>query len=86
MANTYETRSTEAHESNGNTEGERLTARVQELETECTKLQQALAQAQAECNLYRQTMYAYARAAREFENADMATLHATSAGPVEMIE
>jgi hypothetical protein len=71
---------------NPNAETERLAALVQELQEECDKLRQALAQAQSERDGYRKAIYEHARAAREFVDVDIDSLKAVSAGPVETID
>jgi hypothetical protein len=84
MATTHETGHTHS-ELNG-AEADRLAIRVQELENECARLRRALAQTEKERNSYLKAIYENARAAREFEDVDIPTLEAMSAGPVEMID
>jgi hypothetical protein len=86
MANVREIGEAESKGSDGNAETARLATVVQELQAECAKLRQALAKTEAERNLYLKAIYANARATREFEDVDIASLEAMSAGPVEMIE
>jgi predicted nucleic acid-binding Zn-ribbon protein len=86
MATIHETGQTQTHQANGSAEIDRLTALVRELQDECTRLRQALAQSETERNRYLKSIYENARTAREFEDVDIPTLKAMSAGPVEMIE
>jgi hypothetical protein len=74
------------HESNGNSEVERLSLLVQQLESECDRLRQALARSEAERNHYLKAIHAYERARIELEDVDIAELERSSAGPVELIE
>jgi hypothetical protein len=77
---------TQGHQSNGSAESERLATLVRELQDECERLRQALAKVETERDWYRKAISENARAAREFEDVDIPTLEAISAGPVEMIE
>jgi predicted nucleic acid-binding Zn-ribbon protein len=86
MANTHEIGQTQSQGANGSAEIARLSTRVQELQDECEKLRQALAKLQAERDRYLKALYAGARATREFEDVDIASLQAMTSGPVEMIE
>lgn len=86
MANASELGQPQTQGVNGNTEVERLATLVQQLQDECAKLRQALAKTEAERHLYRQAFYANARATREFQDVDIPSLEAISAGPVEMME
>jgi hypothetical protein len=76
----------QSHQSNGGTEYERLATLVRELQDECNRLRQALAKMETERDLYRKAMFENARTAREFQDVDIATLEAMSAGPVDRIE
>ena len=71
---------------NGTAETERLQAQIRELESECVRLKQALVKAEAERNDYRHLFLEEARARREFEDLDVATLERMSAGPVELLK
>ncbi len=86
MATVHETGQTQTHQANGSPGTERLGALVRELQEECNRLRQALAQMEKERNAYLKAIYEDARAAREFEDVDIPSLDAMSAGPVEMIE
>jgi len=70
---------------NGNPETRRLASLVQVLQAECAQLRQTLAQAEAERDRLRLAIYVQARAAREFEDLDIPSLEAMSAGPVELL-
>lgn len=85
MANAPERSPSQPHAVNGNAEVERLTTLVQQLQDECVRLRQALEDAEAERQLYRQAYYDRLRAEREFEDVDIASLKAMSAGPVEKL-
>jgi hypothetical protein len=61
-------------------------AAEKELKEECARLREALAQIETERNWYRKALYEHARASREFEDLDLATLQSISAGPVEEIK
>ena len=61
-------------------------AAERELKEECARLRDALAQIETERNWYRKALYEHARASREFEDLDLATLQSMSAGPVEEIK
>jgi predicted RNase H-like nuclease (RuvC/YqgF family) len=86
MGTIHETGQSQTHQANGSAEIERLTALNRELQDECTRLCQALAQMEAERNRYLKAIHENARMAREFEDVDIPSLKAMSAGPVEMIE
>ena len=63
----------------------RLEARIRELQDECNGVRQALTKSEAERDRYRQAFLDQLRELREFENLDIPTLEAMSAGPVEPI-
>jgi hypothetical protein len=86
MATVNETGQSPGHLANGSAEIERLETRVRDLQEECTRLRQELAKTEIERNRYHQAFLGQAGAAREFEDLDIPTLEAMSAGPVEMIE
>jgi hypothetical protein len=79
----------EAHDLNGSAEIERLTTQVGQLRAECARLAQALKEAAVEGDLARKTLSKVLaqieREKREFEDVDIASLEAISAGPVEML-
>jgi len=85
MANTSERTPSQPHAVNRNAEVERLTTLVQQLQDECVQLRQALAEAETERQLFRQAYYDRLRSEREFEDVDIASLTAMSAGPVERL-
>ena len=76
---------TEPHESNGDAQVQRLEALVCDLKAECAKLREALAKAESEREAYRHLFLDEARQRREFEDLDLPTLQAMSAGPVEKL-
>jgi hypothetical protein len=86
MAITNETSQGPANLANGSAEIQRLETIIREQQEECNTLRQALAKSEIERNRYRQLFIDELRTAREFENLDIPTLEAMSAGPVEMIE
>ena len=57
--------------SNANPETDRLANLVKGLEEECAKLRQALAQLEAERNLYLKAVYANSHATLHFEDVDL---------------
>jgi hypothetical protein len=78
------------HEVNGSpqlpadrSEIERLEANIRQLQQERDQLLQALAEMELQRDQYRCLFLQQARAAREFEDLDLPTLQAMSAGPVE---
>jgi hypothetical protein len=71
---------------NGNADVQHLEAVVRELQEECRRLREALGKADREREAYKQLFLEEARNSREFENLDIPTLEAMSAGPVEMLE
>jgi outer membrane murein-binding lipoprotein Lpp len=85
MPSIHVTGQSHTQQANGSAEVERLAAAVRELQNECNRLRLALTAAAAERDSYRQSLYETARAAREFEDVDIPSLEAISAGPVEMI-
>lgn len=64
---------------------EQLEALVGDLQAECGRLRAALAKAESEREAYRRLFMEDARERREFEDLDLATLEATSPGPVEKL-
>jgi predicted nuclease with TOPRIM domain len=86
MSTTKETQELPNALANGSAEIERLQTRVRELQEESTRMRQTLAKTEMERDRYRQAYLDQARAARAFEDLDIPTLEAISAGPVEMIE
>ncbi len=86
MATVQVTGEHQTHPPNGSSAIEHLTAQLRALETECATLRTALATSNLECDRWRAAYYDEARAAREFEDLDIETLKAMTAGPVEMIE
>jgi predicted RNase H-like nuclease (RuvC/YqgF family) len=85
MASAVEPNPSQPQAVDGNAEVERLTTLVQQLQDECVQLRQALAEAEAERQLFRQAYYDKLRAEREFEDVDIASLTAMSAGPVGIL-
>ena len=85
MATTKETDQVPNALANGSAEIERLVTLVRELQEECIRMRQTLAKTEMERDRYRQAYLDQARAARAFEDLDIPTLKAISAGPVEMI-
>jgi hypothetical protein len=86
MANDQETKQAQLEPSNGNPAMDALIARLERLQEECDRLRQALAKSEEERKLYRKALYEQGRAAREFEDVDIASLEAMSAGPVGILE
>jgi len=82
---TVQNNPTNSHSSNNSGELQRLSALVQELRAEVERLSKALAKAEQEREWYRKAIYEHEREKREFENVDIASLEAMSAGPVELI-
>jgi hypothetical protein len=76
---------TEPAATNGAAGVQRLEALVSNLQLQCDKLREALAKAESEREAYRHLFLEEARQRREFEDADLAALLATSPGPVEKI-
>jgi hypothetical protein len=68
----------------GDHDAERL-ATVEQLQEECKKLRAALAQAEAERNLYLKALYANTRGTLHFEDVDIPDLEAASGGPLEIL-
>jgi hypothetical protein len=83
-----ETSPTQLHQTNGNSEIERLSSLVQRLQSECDELKKALARSEAERILYLKAVYAYERGKIRLTDADVdfVELQKASAGPVEMME
>lgn len=86
MATTNEASQAQVDSANDRTDTERLEATVRELQQECNRLRQALINAEKERTAYRHLFLEQARAAREFEDLDIPTLEAMSAGPVEEMD
>ena len=86
MATTKETDQVPNALTNGSAEIERLATLVRELQEERMRMRQTLAKTEMERDRYRQAYLDQARAARAFEDLDIPTLEAISAGPVEVIE
>lgn len=84
MANVDEVRQFQSLDQNA--EIEQLAALVQELREECETLRRALAQTESERDGYRKAIHEHARKAREFEDVDVNSLNALSAGPVETMD
>ena len=59
---------------------------IRELQEECNQLRQALADVKLERDCYRQMLLEELRSRGEFEDLDITTLEAMSAGPVELLE
>lgn len=70
---------------NSDADVRRLEALVGDLNLECGKLRDALAKAESEREAYRHLFLEEARQRRELEDADLATLLATSPGPVKKL-
>lgn len=82
---TVENNQANSHSSNNSNEVQRLSALVHELQTQVDRLSKALEKAEQEREWYRKAICEYEREKREFENVDIASLEAMSAGPVEPI-
>jgi hypothetical protein len=67
-------------------EAGQLATLVGQLEDECEKLRQSLAEVKAERDLYLKAAYANARSSLQFEDQDIPELQAASDGPVEILE
>ena len=85
MSGTHEIAQPQAHLNNGQAEIERLHDLLRNANEECQSLRQALADTKAERDGYRELFLEQARAAREFEDLDIDTLKALSAGPLKPI-
>lgn len=83
--NLEKTEQTVRRQSNGNDELARLAAFVREQQAVIAHMSKALAKAEQEREWYRKAICEYEREKREFEDVDIATLEAMSAGPVEPI-
>jgi hypothetical protein len=59
---------------------------VKGLQEEIAKLRRALAEVEAERDLYRKAVYENARANLHFENVDIPELEGMSGGPVQTLE
>ena len=86
MATTKETDQVPNALANGSAEIKGLQTLVRELQEECIRMRQTLAKTETERDRYGQAYLEQARAVRAFEDLDIPTLKAISAGPVEMIE
>ncbi|MCI0739065.1 MAG: hypothetical protein L0Y72_08475 [Gemmataceae bacterium] len=86
MANPQENGQAKIEEASTKAENALLAAQVQQLQSECDQLRRALAKCEEERNLYLKAVYEHHRANREFEDVDIPSLEAISAGPVELID
>ncbi len=67
-------------------EVERLETLTKELQEECDKLRQSLAEVKAERDLYRKAVYENARAGLHFEDVTIPELQAATGGPVQLLD